>query len=376
VSPAATTALDRAHLAFALAVHKAIAPDPAAAACWSPYSVASALGLAATGARGQTRDELTHLLLGDAHGALPDLAELLSSAAELDEPGHAEPPRLGVSNTLWTRPGLAVADTFTRELSSWPNGSVREAPFADDPEAARELINTDVRETTRGLIRELVRRGDLPSSTIATLVNALYLKTSWRQPFPERATEPRPFHAPGTTVELPTMRLSKQLGYASTGGWQVVALPAAGGVEAVVLLPDDDLRQAEPALDVALLAELLAAPVPTPVELYLPKFRVSVHSQLTSALGALGVRRLFTDSADLSGISSQRLAVSAVLHHAVLRLDEKGLEGAAATAVAMRAMMARRPMQPVVLRVDRPFLVLVRHRDSGALYFLARITGA
>jgi serpin B len=27
-----------------------------------------------------------------------------------------------------------------------------------------------------------------------------------------------------------------------------------------------------------------------------------------------------------------------------------------------------------VVRVDRPFLFLVRHRTSGAIYFLARIT--
>jgi serpin B len=30
--------------------------------------------------------------------------------------------------------------------------------------------------------------------------------------------------------------------------------------------------------------------------------------------------------------------------------------------------------EPVRFRVDRPFLVLIRHAPSGALYFLARVT--
>jgi serpin B len=59
----------------------------------------------------------------------------------------------------------------------------------------------------------------------------------------------------------------------------------------------------------------------------------------------------------------------------VLTVDEAGLEGAAATAMMMTRLAAvGPPPRPVRVRVDRPFLVLVRHRPSGALYFLARVT--
>jgi serine protease inhibitor len=40
----------------------------------------------------------------------------------------------------------------------------------------------------------------------------------------------------------------------------------------------------------------------------------------------------------------------------------------------MRLTAIVREPEPVRVEVDRPFLFLVRHRDSGALYFLARIT--
>jgi serpin B len=367
-------AVGRAHLAFVLALHRALAPDPARTACWSPYSVASALGLTAFAARGATRDELVTALLGEAGADPRALADTLGAAADLPGEHGAEPPVLAVANTLWTAEGLAVRPEFTDELARWPNGSVRPAPFADDPEAARELINHSVAETTRGLIPQLVPPGAIAPDTLAALVNALYLRTGWRTKFPEHATGPRPFHAPSGRRDVPTMRLTARLGHATRPGWQVVTLPAVGGVEAVVLLPDADLATAEPELDTAGLADLLDAPRPRRVELSLPRLRVAERASLGEALGRLGVRRLFTADADLGGLLARdRAHVSAVLHEAVLRVDEQGLEGAAATAAVARMLAVVREEPPVVVRVDRPFLLLVRHAGTGAVYFVARV---
>ncbi|HEY3610190.1 MAG TPA: serpin family protein [Pseudonocardiaceae bacterium] len=390
--------MEHAHLAFTLAVQRALAGAPTSAACWSPYSVASALGLAATGARGATRAELGALLLrggatgggwadggnaGDLGGSgdLGGYSAMLGEASVLGagvDGGAAAPgsPVLDVANTLWTREDTPIRAEFTAELGRWPNGGVRPAPFHTQPDVARQLINTDVAETTHGLIPELLGAGSVTADTAATLVNALYLKVAWRNAFPDRGTTPRPFRTPTGPTEVPTMRLSgKRLGYTAGGGWQVVVLAAAGDVDAVVLLPDGDLATAEPALAADALAGLLAAPVPMSVDLYLPRFRVRANANLTTALGSLGVHTMFSDQADFSGISDRPMAVSSVRHEAVLTVDEQGLEGAAATGMVMRALSLHRDAsEPVVVRVDRPFLFVVRHRPSGAVYFLARVT--
>jgi serpin B len=67
------------------------------------------------------------------------------------------------------------------------------------------------------------------------------------------------------------------------------------------------------------------------------------------------------------------MMVSDALHESVLKLDEQGLEGAAATAMMIR-LTAVSSETPVEVRVDRPFLLLVRHAATGAVYFLARVT--
>ncbi|MGH3875926.1 MAG: serpin family protein [Actinophytocola sp.] len=364
---------DRAHLAYTLALHKAVAPDPARNVCWSPFSVASALGLVAHGARGMTRDELTVLLLGDKSGDLVQLGELLTRAGVLEPPrDNEDEPIIAVSNTLWTDESIEVLVPFVEELGRWSSGKVREAPFREAPGEARDRINVDVAKTTRDLIPELIPADAITADTRSALVNALYLKCGWRFPFTEGATRPKPFHAPGGTVEVPTMSLSERIGYAARDGWQVATLRAIGGVEAVVLLPDGDLADAEPDLDEATLADLLEAPKPTQVDLALPKFKVGTQAELTPPLNKLGVRTVFGNDADLSGISTVPLAVEAVLHESVLEIDEKGLEGAAATAVMMR--LASLPSPGVELTVDRPFLLLVRHAATGVVYFVARVS--
>lgn len=365
---------DHAHLAFALALHRVVAPNPTTNACWSPFSVASALGLAAQGARGMTRDELAVLLLGEKSGDLSGLGALLVQAARLgDVHPDDEAPVLAVSNTLWTDVSIEIRESFAEELARWSSGTVRDAPFRRAPEEARNLINADVAETTRNLIPELLPTGTIREDTRAALVNALYLKCAWMNRFTEGATTPRPFHAPGGTVEVPTMELSESVGYAATDGWQVVSLPAAGGVQAVVLLPDGDLATAEPELDTATLTGLLDAPLYRPVHLRMPKLGVSMNVELTPALNQLGVHTMFSDDADLKGISPDDLAVQAVLHESVLKLDEQGLEGAAATAVMFRLTSIAMD-EPLHVDVDRPFLLLVRHASTGVVYFMARVT--
>ncbi|WP_020660890.1 serpin family protein [Amycolatopsis benzoatilytica] len=352
-------ALD-SHLDFALALHGATA-SPGADACLSPYSAASALSLAQRAARGRTADELAAVL-----GA--DQGELLHAAAEVGEEAQ-----LAIANTLWASDRITVSESFRAELAGWPGSKVETAPFATDPEGARQRINADVEQTTQGLIPELLPEGAIHPLTRASLVNALYLKTAWRHPFAKHATKDADFHMPDGVRRVPTMHLDESVGYAHESDWQVVRLQADGGIEATVLLPDNDLATAEPELTRAKLRTLLESPSPRKIQLSLPKISLDLRAGLDRALQGLGVAALFTPDADLTGLSPDRpLWVDSILHQAVLRLDEEGLEGAAATAMQMRTM-ALMHSEPLEVRVDRPFLLLVRHRESGAVYFIARV---
>ena len=358
----------REHLAFTLALHRALASDVHETVCWSPLSVACAVAVLAQSAQGSTRDELVQLLLDDSQGNLAAQADLLVAATRLDDRAQ-----IAVANTLWADETVPMRAGFESLLQAWPGGQVRTAPFSKAPDVARTMINADVATTTNGLIPELLLPGTVSADTIVALVNALYLRVSWNHGFPEKSTAPAIFYSPTGEQLLDTMTATRNLGYARQRGWQIVTL-GAGEVEAVVMLPDEELAAVESSLDAVTLVELLAAPKQTPVQLSMPRLKVSTRATLTELLQQLGVNTVFTVDPDLGLISPEPLVVSEVIHEAVLQVDEAGIEGAAATVVMMTRGASFVSPESVIVRVDRPFLFLVRHRDTGMVYFLARVT--
>ena len=56
-----------------------------------------------------------------------------------------------------------------------------------------------------------------------------------------------------------------------------------------------------------------------------------------------------------------------------MEVDEKGTVAAAASAVEMRATSIQVEEEPLPLTVDRPFLVVIHDRQTGAILFLGRV---
>jgi serpin B len=165
------------------------------------------------------------------------------------------------------------------------------------------------------------------------------------------------------------MHHEQRMPYAEADGWRMVTLPTESEVVVDVLLPAEGLTD----LAASTLARLYDSAASTKIGLALPKFRIQASATLNEPLRALGIVTAFTRDADFSGITPARIRIDKIVHEAVLRVDEQGFEGAAATAVVMR-LASFDAGRPVSFHVDRPFLLLVRHAPTGSLYFSARVT--
>jgi serpin B len=80
--------------------------------------------------------------------------------------------------------------------------------------------------------------------------------------------------------------------------------------------------------------------------------------------------------ADFTGIAKparaeDRLSIGEVFHKAFVKVDEKGTEAAAATAVSMVA--GGPPPKPVQFVADHPFLFFLRDRRTGLILFMGRV---
>ena len=341
---------------------------------FSPASIAAALQMALTGARGDTAAELTAALhLPGPEAAAAGLAQLAGIHAGDDLTFRAP-------NMMWLESALSVRDEFLHQLSGAV--SLRQCDFLHAPGAARETINAAVEEQTDGKITGLIPPGAIDPATRLVLTNAVYLKALWVDQFPVKDTRKRDFY-PERTGPSPVdmMHLQARLAYHRGDGYQSVLMPYRGGSLAMaVVLPDGPLSEFNTGLAGAggvgaLLDGLLSAGSDELVDLSLPRFRAEASFELIDTLQSLGVRTAFTGAADFSGIADEPLHISAVVHKAYVDVTEDGTEAAAATAVAFAAMaMLRKPQPDVTLVFDRPFLFVIADTESGLPLFLGQFT--
>jgi len=146
------------------------------------------------------------------------------------------------------------------------------------------------------------------------------------------------------------------------------------------MLPDKRTGLAE--LEHALLAKLKALQpklADARVDVALPKFTIDPPTALAlrDPLVALGMKDAFDpEKADFTGIAApadakNRIFISSVLHKAFVKVDEKGTEAAAATAVGMEAGAAPVPATPFV--ADHPFVFFILDRETGLILFMGRV---
>jgi serpin B len=106
----------------------------------------------------------------------------------------------------------------------------------------------------------------------------------------------------------------------------------------------------------------------------LPRFTFSTNPlSLREILKTLGMAEAFDESkADFSGIdgrgAGEGLFISEVFHKGFIAVDEKGTEAAAATAVIIAD-----PGGPYSFVADRPFIFLIRDRQTGVVLFMGRV---
>jgi serpin B len=78
---------------------------------------------------------------------------------------------------------------------------------------------------------------------------------------------------------------------------------------------------------------------------------------------------------NFSAMSPNPLAISDIAHFATVVVDETGTEAASGTAVGVVELaVAPNPAPIPVVRVNHPFLFLIRGNTSGTIFFMGRIT--
>ena len=105
------------------------------------------------------------------------------------------------------------------------------------------------------------------------------------------------------------------------------------------------------------------------VNVYLPRFEVTSFAGLAETLRQMGMKTAFTPQADFSGMAPG-VAISEAFHKAYVKVNEKGTEAAAATAVIM---VKANGGKKYTFRADHPFIFVICDNGTGAILFIGRV---
>lgn len=350
---------------------------------YSPLSLYYALGMAASGADGETLEELNELLGTDSREELSKgcrlLYENLFYTQKLQEAAYSregekteeKQPSVSLANSFWADEDLDLKKDYRSLLAEDFYASSYLVDFKED-ETWRQM-EAWIGEHTGGVMKPQLAEDP---QTLLALINTLYYYGAWRDEFPAEETEKDTFYlTDGTESSGDFMHVTVSgTKYKDGDGFQTASLGLRGagqGDEMVFVLPDEGTSAEELLSSPERLKDALElGDEYRSVSWTVPQFSFGSSIDGNRLLKSLGVNRMFTDLAEFPGISDRKLQVSKVLQETHIGLDEKGVEGAAYTMVTMMETAAPlNPETPVEMRLDRPFLYGIRS-GNGAWLFL------
>jgi serpin B len=341
----------------------------------SPHSISAALAMTYAGARAETEQQMAatmHYTLPQArlHPAFNALDTALTGAADSEDAFQ-----LSIANAIWGQAGYEFLPEFLDTLAQNYGAGLRTLDFVKETEAARETINEWVSDKTEEKIQDLIPKGVLNSFVRLVLTNAIYFNGKWELPFEKNSTHDGPFtRLDGSTSDVPMMSQTETFRYAEGDGYQAVELAYRDSdVSMLFILPElDRFEEIDESFSPEVLTSISDDLTPTRLHLFVPKFTFESEFDLSQALIQMGMPAAFGD-ADFSGMTGKPdLFISAVLHKAFVAVDEEGTEAAAATAIIMKTM-AVMPEELTLMKLDHPFLFLIRDNSSGAILFVGRV---
>ena len=345
---------------------------------FSPFSLHSALSMAACGANGDTLKEMAEVL-----HVSNDVTEIAKDNGamrlNLRYDGQTEGSQFAIANRIWVDQSSEVVPEFKTLMTEQFKAPLQIVSFQKYADDVMNIINEWVSNITNGMIKELISPGIITSDTRMVLVNAIHFDGKWENKFETENTHDREFLVNGTQAkDIPMMNQVATINYFENSDYKAIVMPYEGNKFSMIFilpLENDKLPQIVANLSETDISGIMKDSNKESVAILLPKFKIETDLHANKVLQAQGmILALDDEAADFSKmISNQGIFIKYVIHKAVIDVDEEGTKAAAATAVI--AEQRGSDFEGRVFHADHPFAFALVHNASNGIMFAGQYVG-
>ena len=341
----------------------------------SPLSISMALGMTLNGADGTTYEDMKQTLqlaglteeeINQSYRSLIDLLTALDPMVVFQ-----------IANSIWYRDVFPISQPFVDLNQEYFDAEVAGLDF-NDPDAAN-VINQWVSTRTNGRIDSIVD-SPIDALTVMILINAIYFKGDWTYKFDVEKSISDQFTLPDDSTKLVSMMVHDEgtFPYFENTAYQIVDLAYGDSLYTMtIVLPKSgtDIDAAIETLDRTTWESWINQLQPQEFGiLQVPRFELEYEIELNGILSALGMEIAFDPfNADFTRMrdgAGDNLYITGVKHKTYINVDEDGTEAAAVTSVTVGATSVP---EMIVMKVNRPFIFMIRERISGTILFIGKI---
>ncbi|MCQ2203832.1 MAG: serpin family protein [Bacteroidales bacterium] len=336
----------------------------------SPLSAQIALSMALNGAEGNTQEEMLAVLgyEGLTMEEMNSYNKVMIAALE----GMDKTTKVEIANSMWADKSFSFKKEYVEQNKKTFDAETRTLDFLDKSSA--EVVNGWCSEKTHGCINKVVE--DL-SALRSMLINALYFKGMWSDPFEKSNTKDETFtNVDGTSQKVAMMKDFEKHYYGETDKVKTVELPYGNKSYSMVLaMPKDGVSFGEAVEEMTEnWSGVNRSMRKKEVDLWLPKFELSYNRSLTDDLKALGMKDAFQASkAKFGKMSDEELYIGNVNQVTFIKVDEEGTEAAAVTVIEMTCTALPEIEEPAKFHADKPFVYAIKENSTGAILFMGKM---
>lgn len=281
-------------------------------------------------------------------------------------------PEVTMADGIWVQKNYPLEGTFAGMMREMGDAEVRNVDFSKS--GTRKEVNQWIRQKTDGKIGELLKT--LSPEARLVLTNALVFKGNWKDAFAKENTRKGYFTSlNGEEVRFPIMQREGTYPYLRKETFQWLEMPCDGDRFAMGIFLPKTLKEfgaMERSLTPELLRECRENAIKTDLDLRLPRFAFEGSFQPVPSLKKMGMEEPFLSTADFTPITrANDLRVSGMILGGFLKVDEKGAQAAAASAVEFIPKSVSETEKPRFY-ADRPFVFVIYEKETGIILFCGR----